>query len=99
MNDTDEVISRLARIRDGELAGQASAAGARTLLAAVTASRPDTAAPPSPAGGRSRRTRWAVAAITVGVLATGVVVGPSLLRERSAVSYANSAVAIVREGP
>nr|BFE79899.1 hypothetical protein GCM10020093_025000 [Planobispora longispora] len=39
-----------------------------------------------------------MAAAAVGVLATGLVVGPSLLREPSAVSYANSAVSIVRDG-
>ncbi|MFI6511565.1 hypothetical protein ACIBCT_28480 [Streptosporangium sp. NPDC050855] len=99
MNVTDEAISRLARVRDDELTGQASAAGARTLLAAITASRPHTAVPPSPAGGRPRRTRLTIAAVVVGMLVAGVVVGPSLLRDRSAVSYANSAVAIVRDGP
>ncbi|GAT71353.1 hypothetical protein PS9374_07044 [Planomonospora sphaerica] len=98
MNDTDEVISQLARVRDAELAGQASTTGARTLLAAITAVRPDTAAPPSPADGRRWRMRLMAAAAVVSVLATGVVIGPSLLGDRSAVSYANSAVVIVRDG-
>ncbi|MEU9837439.1 CU044_5270 family protein [Streptosporangium sp. NPDC048047] len=37
MNDTEEMVARLARVRDGELAGQASAAGARALLASIVA--------------------------------------------------------------
>ncbi|MEU6741949.1 CU044_5270 family protein [Streptosporangium sandarakinum] len=37
MNDTEEMVGRLARVRDGELTGQASTAGARTLLASIVA--------------------------------------------------------------
>ncbi|GGP91447.1 CU044_5270 family protein [Streptosporangium pseudovulgare] len=45
MNDTEEMVGRLARVRDGELTGQVSAAGARTLLASIVAgSAPDGAA-------------------------------------------------------
>ncbi|RCG33096.1 hypothetical protein DQ384_01235 [Sphaerisporangium album] len=44
MRNTDELLSGLARVRDRELAGRASTAGARTLLASIT-SAPVSASP------------------------------------------------------
>ncbi|MGV9596433.1 CU044_5270 family protein [Streptosporangium sandarakinum] len=51
MNGTEEMVGRLARVRDGELTGQASAAGARALLESIVASSaPDGAAGTAGAG-------------------------------------------------
>ncbi|MFC4533438.1 hypothetical protein [Sphaerisporangium dianthi] len=107
MSDVDEVsalLRPLARVAPGRRGDGASGAGARTLLASVTAQRPD-AALARPSVGRRRHgvfgpRRVAMGMAAAAVLATGVVVGPSLLRDGGGVAlgYANSAVEIVREG-
>ncbi|MEU8382041.1 hypothetical protein [Streptosporangium sp. NPDC048865] len=102
MKNADGPVDLLARVRDGELAGQASAAGARALLASIVSgsrseTRSETSARP-PARRRTRRPRLVAAAILTGVLATGIVAGPGLLRGGSATSYANSAVDIALDG-
>ncbi|MEZ0074168.1 hypothetical protein [Planotetraspora sp. GP83] len=98
MNNVHELIGRLARVEDEELAGRASAAGARTLLASIVIeeSREATVARLRPFTAR----RLVVGMTAAAVLAAAVVAGPSILGERlgSATSYANAAVAIQREG-
>ncbi|MET7464844.1 hypothetical protein [Nonomuraea sp. NPDC005501] len=97
-------LSDLARVRDEELAGRASGAGARALLATVTAMDPDEIPQPvSPPGaaGRRRRTRRLVAgALATAALAAAVVLGPSFLEDGKgpATSYANSAIEIEQRG-
>ncbi|WP_181019907.1 hypothetical protein [Nonomuraea typhae] len=85
MNEFQEI----ARVRDGELRGQASGAGARALLAAITAEEPVK---------EPRRRPWkrlAAGALVTAALATAAVVGPSILNPPgSATSYANSALDI-----
>ncbi|WP_329082240.1 MULTISPECIES: hypothetical protein [unclassified Streptosporangium] len=98
MKHTDEPVIPPARVRDDELAGQASAAGARALLASITSESGSEV----PAASPSRRWSWSArlvaGALTAGVLVAGVVAGPGLLRDGSATSYANSAVDIVLDG-
>ncbi|MEU6427044.1 hypothetical protein ABZ860_14215 [Microbispora sp. NPDC046973] len=81
MKDIEEVIRPLARLEPGTPGGHPSGAGARALLAAVTA---------EPRGGadavraRSRRRgpkRLALGLAAAAVAAAGIVVGPSLLVE------------------
>ncbi|GAA2302337.1 hypothetical protein GCM10010149_59560 [Nonomuraea roseoviolacea subsp. roseoviolacea] len=96
-------LTDLARVRDDELAGRASGAGARALLASVTAVDPDEIpnAVPAPGNPRRRRTRRLLAgALATAALAGAVVLGPSFLEGGSgpATSYANSAIEIRREG-
>ncbi|MFI6498655.1 hypothetical protein [Nonomuraea typhae] len=85
MNEFQEI----ARIRDEELRGQASGAGARALLASITAEEPVR---------EPRRWPWkrlAAGALVTAALATAAVVGPSILNPPgSATSYANSALDI-----
>lgn len=94
-------LKNLARVRDEDLAGQASGAGARALLAAVTAEEPESRPEPGfrPAA-RTRRTRRVLAgALAAGALAAAAVVGPAVLgTEGIATSYANSAMDIRLEG-
>ncbi|MEU6712699.1 hypothetical protein ABZ897_14560 [Nonomuraea sp. NPDC046802] len=108
MND----LQNLARVRDEELAGQASGAGARSLLASITAesvteTEPDSILGPALGGSvwdRARRrvsgrARLAVAAVAVAGLAAGAVIGPTVLGERGpATSYANAAIDIELRG-
>ncbi|GIH91811.1 hypothetical protein ACFFMN_34615 [Planobispora siamensis] len=103
IKSVEDLIGPLARVRPGRPGGEVSGTGARTLLASVTAEEPTgrTAGDvPVPAAVR----RYGLRRLTLGaaavVLAAGFVVGPSLLEDGSggAASYANSAVAIEREG-
>lgn len=106
MRNVDEInalLRPLAPVEPGQPDSHASGAGARALLALITAQEPGISpmrlertrryALPSP-----RRLVLGLAAAAV--LATGIVVGPSLLEggRGVAVSYANSAVEIHREG-
>ncbi|MER5321070.1 hypothetical protein [Streptosporangium roseum] len=103
IDEINELLRPLARVEPGQPDGRASGAGARTLLASIAVQEPGTAS-----GGPERTRRYAphsprrlaLGLTTVAVLATGVVVGPSLLEDGRgvAVSYANSAVEIRREG-
>ncbi|MGP3920166.1 hypothetical protein [Nonomuraea sp. 10N515B] len=89
-------LKRLARVHDEDLAGQASGAGARALLAAIIAEEPV----PEHARHRTRRVRrLVVGAVALGGLAAAAVVGPTVLGERGpATSYANSAIDIELRG-
>ncbi|MEV6981870.1 hypothetical protein AB0M95_11505 [Sphaerisporangium sp. NPDC051017] len=111
MRNTEELLSGLARVHDGELTGRASTAAARALLASITSTPSTTghdeapalpAVPVTrtvpPASRGSWRIRLAAGAAAAGLLTAGVVAGPGLLGGGSATSYANSAVDIVREG-
>ncbi|MFI6389372.1 hypothetical protein [Nonomuraea sp. NPDC050540] len=88
MND----LRQLARVGDEDLAGQASGAGARTLLASIIAEEPVK---------EPRRPPWkrlAAAGVVTAALAAAVVLGPSILNTPgSATSYANAAMDIKLE--
>ncbi|GAA0945480.1 hypothetical protein GCM10009560_60520 [Nonomuraea longicatena] len=75
-------------MRDEELSGRASGAGARTLLASIMTEQPR----------RSRRGRWLTAAAITGVLATAAVVAPVVVDGGPSQSYANSAIEVWRDG-
>ncbi|MCG5217605.1 hypothetical protein [Streptosporangium sp. KLBMP 9127] len=94
MNTTEETVSLLARVHDDALSGQATGTGARTLLAAITAT------PPAPAPPRASRMRLrlTVGALVTGVAATTAIVIPGLLAEENATVYANSAIELERDG-
>ncbi len=98
MKNTDERVSPPPRVRDGELAGQVSAAGARALLASIVSESGSEVTAASPSHRRSWRPRLVTGALTAGVLVAALVAGPGLLRDGSATSYANSAVDIVLDG-
>ncbi|MBT2234345.1 hypothetical protein [Nonomuraea sp. NEAU-A123] len=90
-------LRQLARVRDEQLAGQASGAGARALLAAIVVEDPGTEDAGSRAP-RSRRTRrLVVGLVATAALAIVAVMGPTLL-ERDATSYANAAIDIELRG-
>ncbi|MEV1248800.1 hypothetical protein [Nonomuraea sp. NPDC049750] len=95
-------ISELARVNDEQLAGQASGAGARALLAAIAEEKPGTAA--ATVGRRAPRSRRArrllVGLAATAALATAVVMGPVLLERNAgtASSYANAAIDIELRG-
>jgi hypothetical protein len=83
--DGIEAMRPLARVEPGKPGGRPSDVGARTLLASITAEEPGGAAEPR----RARRygpRRLALGLAAVAVLATGAVVGPSLLENGSGVS-------------
>ena len=109
MNDPRTVegqVARLARVHDDDLHRVATGPAARALLAAVL----DTAVEPPPARrwlrlpqrpvGRARPVRrLALAVCALSLMTIAVVLGPSLLGwPGNASSYANSAIAINREG-
>ncbi|WP_336213925.1 hypothetical protein [Nonomuraea sp. LPB2021202275-12-8] len=98
MRDVDELLRPLARVEPGRPDSKASGAGARALLASVTAHERD-AVPAAPRGPRRLVLRTASAAVLTAGLVMGVVLGPSLLGGGGeAISYANAAVEIHREG-
>lgn len=86
-------LQRIARVRDEDLTGQASGAGARALLASIVAEEPV----PEP-----RRRPWkriVLATAATALLAAAAVVGPSIVNgQGDATSYANSAIDIRFEG-
>ncbi|MET9246905.1 hypothetical protein [Nonomuraea sp. NPDC003709] len=94
-------LQHLARVRDEDLAGQASGAGARALLASITSEEP--AAEPAAEPARRRTPRWrtrmAVGAVAVTGLAAAAVIAPAVLGARGpATSYASSAIDIELRG-
>ncbi|MEO3872408.1 hypothetical protein ABGB18_26645 [Nonomuraea sp. B12E4] len=98
MND----LEHLARVSDKDLAGTVSGAGARALLAAITdepATAPTHASRGLPPRAARRRTgRLLVTAGATAATAAAAVVGPALLREDHATSYASSAIDIQPRG-
>ncbi|GAA4190881.1 hypothetical protein [Microbispora amethystogenes] len=102
VDEVNELLRPLARVEPGQPDSRASGTGARALLASITAQEPGVV-PRGP--GRARRhtlhgpRRLALGVTAAVALATGIVVGPSLLGGRgAAVSYANSAMEIHLEG-
>jgi hypothetical protein len=96
-DELDTRLARLARAGDQELAGLHHGPGASSLLRAVTAEPYETVARPSwrwPA--RPART-LGLAAAALTVTTAVVVLGPGMLGG-GATSYANSAIAVNREG-
>jgi hypothetical protein len=98
MTDTARTeVARLARVRDEELTGLHAGAAAQALLA-------DVMAEPVHVPARTARVRPArrlvLAAAAVLAATTAVVAGPSLIEDGTggATSYANSAIAVDREG-
>ncbi|MEU4227420.1 hypothetical protein AB0F17_24255 [Nonomuraea sp. NPDC026600] len=91
-------LSELARVRDEQLAGQASGAGARALLAAIVAEEPGTEAARSRAPRSRRARRLVVGLVATAALATVAVMGPTLLKKEDATSYANTAIDIELRG-
>ncbi|MET9338989.1 hypothetical protein [Nonomuraea sp. NPDC003804] len=103
VDEINELLRPLARVEPGQPNSHASGTGARALLASIAAQEPGSAARTL---GRAHRSasrsprRLALGLTAAAMLATGIVVGPSLLEDGRgvAVSYANSAVEIHREG-
>ncbi|MFD8557643.1 hypothetical protein [Streptosporangium canum] len=77
----ESVTRPLARVEPGQPGGHPSGAGARTLLASITAEEPGTAAAEPRRARRYGPRRLALGLAAVAVLATGAVVGPSLLQD------------------
>ncbi|MEV4243772.1 hypothetical protein AB0J63_10230 [Streptosporangium canum] len=99
MRNIHEPLDRLARVHDGELADQVSAAGARALLASIVSGPgATTTAVTAPSLWRLRMPRLVAGALAAGALVIGVIVGPGVLGSGSATSYANSAIAIELDG-
>ncbi|MCA2224593.1 hypothetical protein [Nonomuraea aurantiaca] len=108
MNELSELarVRKLARVGDDQLAGQASGAGARALLAAIVEEKPGTEAATAAAtdgrrAPRSRRgRRLLVGLAATAALATAAVMGPVLLERNAgtATSYANTAIDIELRG-
>ncbi|MFE3452786.1 hypothetical protein ACFXJ8_28060 [Nonomuraea sp. NPDC059194] len=99
MKNIEEQVGVLARVRDEELAGRGSGAGARTLLESIMAA--GQVHEPAVRRGPARPVRrLAVAAVAVSALAAAAVIGPGLIEggKGVATSYANSAIEIERRG-
>ncbi|MEV0620359.1 hypothetical protein AB0I81_44055 [Nonomuraea sp. NPDC050404] len=90
-------LKNLSRVRDEDLAGQVSGAGARALLASVTAEEPQPVRSVSRGFSWSRPRRLAAGAVAVAGLAAAAVIGPAVLGG-GATSYANSAMDIRLDG-
>lgn len=98
----DEQVARLARVRDEELTGYVTGAGAAELLGALVAGR----VRPSESGPRRRTAvgRWTrrvgLAAALAAAVAVAYIAAPGLLGQRTggATSYANAAIEVSREG-
>ncbi|GII86855.1 hypothetical protein Ssi03_48450 [Sphaerisporangium siamense] len=85
IDDIDVITRKLARVEPGRPGGDAAGPGARKLLAAISAEQAE------PSAVRPRRhsaRRLTVGLIGAGLLAAGVVVGPSLLKDDGTSSYA-----------
>ncbi|UBU15495.1 hypothetical protein [Nonomuraea gerenzanensis] len=87
-------LSNLARVRDEQLSGRASGAGARALFDAITAESPE--ALPAPARPRRRARRLLVSVAAATALAAGVTVVN--VTGGATVSYASAELDITREG-
>ncbi|WP_433513583.1 hypothetical protein ACQP2T_60170 [Nonomuraea sp. CA-143628] len=94
MNLTDH-----ARVRDEDLAkdplGQASGAGARTLMEAIMTEERPTASLPSP-GWRLSLRRGLVLSVASVILAAAVAIGVGLPSDSPATQYANAAMSITK---
>ncbi|WP_329090278.1 hypothetical protein [Streptosporangium sp. NBC_01469] len=85
IEDIDAITGALARVEPGRQGGRSSDAGARMLLASIVAEEPG----PSMARPRGHRPRRLVLGLVgAGLLAAGIVVGPSLLQNGVSPSYA-----------
>ncbi|GLW10074.1 hypothetical protein Misp01_52030 [Microtetraspora sp. NBRC 13810] len=91
-------ISELADVRDedlaGDPAGQASGAGARTLMNAIMSEEPAPATPPRRSPWRSPLRRGVLLGTAVIGLAAAVVLGVGLPAGGPVTAYANAAVAV-----
>ncbi|GAA1290691.1 hypothetical protein Psi02_34610 [Planotetraspora silvatica] len=98
MTDIEILMRSLPRVQPGRPGGRPSDAGARTLLASIMEEEP-VAAVVEPRRRYGFR-RLAVSLAAAALLATGIVVGPSLLQDGggAASSYASSEIEIQREG-
>ncbi|MFI6921038.1 hypothetical protein ACIBIZ_13870 [Nonomuraea spiralis] len=92
MRNVDEIeaIRPLARVAPGEHGGEPSGAGARALLASITAEEPGTARDRGMASGgrRFRPRRVLIGLAASAALAAGVVVAPIVLKDGVPSSYA-----------
>ena len=98
MTDTTHTdVARLARVRDEELTALHAGAAAQALLADVMTEPVHVSAPTARVRPAHRLVLAAAAALAV---TTAVVAGPSLIEDGTggAASYANSAIAVDREG-
>ncbi|GAA4205538.1 hypothetical protein GCM10022252_66250 [Streptosporangium oxazolinicum] len=85
IEDIDAITGALARVEPGRQGGSSSDAGARTLLASIVAEEPG----PSTVRSRGHRPRRLVLGLVgAGLLAAGIVVGPSPLQNGVPPSYA-----------
>ncbi|MDF5758230.1 hypothetical protein [Spongiactinospora sp. TRM90649] len=91
--NNDQLFQDRARVRDEDLAGRASAAGADALLTRIVALEHD----PAPRRRAFSPRRVLIGMVSAAALATAIVVGPSLLRVSERV-YAGQAVTIDRVG-
>ncbi|GAA3474733.1 hypothetical protein [Nonomuraea roseola] len=96
MTNVDDQVGGLARVRDEDLRGRASGAGARTLLETIM----EAERVHEPAVRPRRVRRFVMAGVAVSALAAAAVVGPGLLTDGPglATSYANAAMEIERRG-
>ncbi|GII64735.1 hypothetical protein Skr01_48200 [Sphaerisporangium krabiense] len=86
IDDIDVITRKLARVEPGRPGGHAAGPGARELLTAITAERPE---PSAPRPRRHSARRLTVGLVGAGLLAGGIVVGPSLLlKDGGTSSYA-----------
>ncbi len=94
-----EPLTRLARVRDEDLAGRDARPAARALLSAIQA-EPAEAQADFTSAAPNRTGRLVAAAAVVAAVTTAVVVGPSMIEDGTghASSYANSAIEIRRDG-
>ncbi|MFC7381643.1 hypothetical protein [Sphaerisporangium rhizosphaerae] len=92
IDDIDVITRALARVEPGAPGGGASDTGARELLAAITAEQPGPSSDqPGPSSARPRRRhapQLLMGLAGAGLLAAGIVVGPSLLENGGTPSYA-----------
>jgi hypothetical protein len=98
VSSVEEYVRGLAKVRDEELAGRASGAGARALLASIIAHEPT--AELTRRGRRpalSWRGRLAAGAVAVAGLAAAALIGPTVLGGPVS-AYANSAIEIELHG-
>ncbi|MGI5154201.1 hypothetical protein [Microbispora sp. CA-102843] len=79
MKDIEEMIGPLARVEPGTPGGRPSGAGARALLASITAEPPGGGATAPARAGRRGPKRLALGLAVAAVAAAAIVVGPSLL--------------------
>ncbi|MFC7719896.1 hypothetical protein [Nonomuraea recticatena] len=96
MTNMDDQVGALARVRDEDLRGRASGAGARTLLESIV----EAEHVHEPAVRPRRVRRFVMAGVAVSVLTAAAVIGPGLLTDGPglATSYANAAMEIERRG-